>query len=142
MFLCIFSKSAPDNVSLVDFAYGFSPIVEETAHDTVVMDIEGCELLFGSAYELATTVASNASKSKEAGGLESKLNVALAGNPDAAIHAARFFAGVTFIAPGEELSCLGDLPIEALCPTLSPNAKTQGLKFEVPPQKFQIQSPT
>jgi len=106
------------------------------------MDIEGCELLFGSAYELATTVASNASKSKEAGGLESKLNVALAGNPDAAIHAARFFAGVTFIAPGEELSCLGDLPIEALCPTLSPNAKTQGLKFEVPPQKFQIQSPT
>ncbi len=130
MFLCVFSKTAPDNVSLVDFAYGFSPLVEETASDIVVMDIEGCELMFGSAYELATTIASSAIKPREAGGLDCKVNVAVAGNPDAAIHAARFFADVTFIAPGEELTCLGDLPLEALCPTLSTNTIAQNPKSE------------
>ena len=31
----------------------FSSLVEETAADTVVIDVEGCALLFGSAYEFA-----------------------------------------------------------------------------------------
>jgi protein ImuB len=43
-----------------------------------------------------------------------KVNVALAANPDTAIHAAKFCAGVTFTAPGEELICLGGLPLKAL----------------------------
>ena len=115
MFACIYGQSIPDGVALPDFAYSFSPLVEETAIDTVVLDVEGCELLFGSAYELANEIANRATKPKELGGLGYRINVAIAANPDAAIHAARFFEGITFIASGEELTGLGDLPIEALC---------------------------
>jgi len=89
--------------SLADFAYSFSPLVEETAADTVVIDVEGCALRFGSPYELANQIAKQA-KSKEPGGLGCRVNVALAVNPDAAIHAAKFCEGITFSAPGEELT--------------------------------------
>ena len=115
MFACIYSQSVPDSVLLQDFACSFSPLVEETAADTVVLDVEGCELLFGSAYEVAKVMAGRAVKPKQSGGLGCKINVAIAANPDAAIHAARFLEGITFISPGEELTGLGDLPIEALC---------------------------
>jgi protein ImuB len=114
MFACIYGQSIPDGVALPDFAYSFSPLVEETAIDTMVLDVEGCELLFGSAYELANEIANRATKPKELGGLGCRINVAIAANPDAAIHAARFFEGITFIASGEELTGLGDLPIESL----------------------------
>src|SRR5687768_699307 len=114
MFAAIYGQSIKLGVSLADFAYAFSPAVEETATDTVVIDVEGCELLFGSAYELGKDVIKTASHSSEQGGLESKVNVAIAANPDAAIHAARFCKGITFTAPGEELTCLGDLPVKCI----------------------------
>ena len=110
MFAAIYGQSIKPGVSLAVFAYAFSPAVEETATDTVVIDVEGCELLFGSAYELGKDVIKTASQSPPQGGLESKVNVAIAGNPDVAIHAARFCKGITFTAPGEELTCLGDQP--------------------------------
>jgi protein ImuB len=113
MFASIYSQNIPPEVSLAEFAYAFSPLVEETAADTVVIDVEGCALRFGSAYELVDQIAKQA-KSKAPGGLGCKVNVALAANPDAAIHAAKFCAGVTFTAPGEELTCLGNLPLKAL----------------------------
>ena len=114
MFAAIYGQSIKLGVSLADFAYAFSPAVEETETDTVVIDVEGCELLFGSAYELGKDVIKTASHSSEQGGLESKVNVAIAANPDAAIHAARFCKGITFTAPGEELTCLGDLPVKCI----------------------------
>ncbi len=126
MFACIYGEkilvevaSAPglpdgERNSLAEFAYAFSPLVEETASDTVVIDVEGCALRFGSTYELANEIAKQARESKESGGLGSKVNVALAANPDAAIHAAKFCRGVTFTAPGEELTCFGSLPLKAL----------------------------
>ena len=43
-----------------------------------------------------------------------KVNVALAANPDTAIHAARFCQGITFTAAGEELTCLGPLTIKCI----------------------------
>ncbi len=116
MFACLFGSKIPNGVSLADFAYTFSPLVEETAVNTVVIDVEGCELLFGSAYELANEIANGAARPIRAGGLGCKINVALAGNPDAAIQAARFFKGITFISPGEELAALGDLPVTELSP--------------------------
>jgi protein ImuB len=121
MFACIFGKGITDEVSLAEFATAFSPLVEETAVDTVVIDAEGCELLFGSAYEMANQISKCAIRPKESAGLGCKVNVALAGNPDAAIHAARFFQGITFISSGEELTCLGELPITEL----SPKSKVQ-----------------
>ena len=115
MFACIYLNNVSDGLSLSDFAYAFSPLVEETTVDTVVIDVDGCELLFGSAYGLANEIARRAIRPKTSGGLGCKVNVALAGNPDAAIHAAKFFKGITFITPGEEITGLGDLPIESLC---------------------------
>ncbi|HLE63142.1 MAG TPA: hypothetical protein VI750_08390 [Pyrinomonadaceae bacterium] len=114
MFACIYGKAISKDDSLSEFAYGFSPLVEQTAVDTVIIDVDGCELLFGSAYGLANEVTNRAVKPRDSGGLGSKVNVALAGNPDTAIYAARFFNGVTYISPGEELNCLGELPIEQL----------------------------
>lgn len=114
MFAAIYGQSIKPGVSLADFAYAFSPAVEETATDTVVIDVDGCELLFGSAYELGKDVLKTASHSSQHGGLDSKVNVAIAANPDAAIHAARFCKGITFTAAGEELTCLGDLPVKCI----------------------------
>ena len=102
MFACIHSSVA---VSLIEFAYGFSPIVEEIRKGTVVIDVEGCELLFGSPYQLARQVVQRA---------ETAVNVAVAANPDAAIHAATHLKGITFVSPGEELICLGEFSIDQL----------------------------
>jgi protein ImuB len=115
MFACIHVLQSGDGeLPLADFAYAFSPIVEETRPDSVVIDVEGCELLFGSAYGLAKEVLERAGKSRSDGGLETRVNVAIAANPDAALHAAKFLEGVTFISPGEELTCLGEFPVAAL----------------------------
>jgi protein ImuB len=114
VFACIHAPDLPPHVALAEFAYGFSPIVEEAAGRTVVIDVEGCELLFGSAYELANDVARRAKEPRANGGLETPVNVAIAANPDAAIHAALRLNGVTFVSPGEELTCLGEFPIAAL----------------------------
>jgi protein ImuB len=113
MFASIYGQHILELVSLEEFAYSFSPLVEETESNVVVIDVEGCALRFGSDYELANQIAKQ-SKSKAPGGLGCKVNVALAANPDAAIHAAKFCPGVTFTAPGEELTCLGSLPLNAL----------------------------
>lgn len=114
MFACIHAPQLPADRHLPDFAYGFSPIVEEAGGRTAVIDAEGCELLFGSAYQLATDIARLAKEPRINGGLESAVNVALAANPDAALHAAMHLKGITFIAAGEELTCLGELPVAAL----------------------------
>ena len=124
------SICCPDvSVSLADFGYSFSPIVEETTPDCVVLDVAGCELRFGSAYKLASEISSHALRPKAEGGLGQRINVSLAGNPDSAILAARFLKGITFIEPGEELTALGDLPIEKL---LSPRPSVQGPKSGMP----------
>ena len=104
MFACVHALESAD-LSLVEFAYGFSPVVEEVRPGTVVIDVEGCELLFGSPYQLAGEVVRRA---------ETTVNIALAANPDAAIHAATYLKGITFISSGEELTCLGDFPLAQL----------------------------
>lgn len=114
MFACIYSENVPTDVSLTDFAWSFSPGVEETRPGMVVIDVDGCELLFGSAYQLASEVSRRAKRSRSDGGLETAVNVAIAANPDAAIHAATRLPGITFVSPGEELTCLGEFPITAL----------------------------
>lgn len=104
MFACIHVPELPAEFSLVEFAYGFSPVVEEVRRRTVVIDVEGCELLFGSPYQLANEVV------RQAPGV----SVAMAANPDAAIHAATYLKGITFVSPGEELTCLGEFPVDRL----------------------------
>ena len=101
-------KEAAAHAALLDCAQGFSPRVEDTAPDTVVVDIAGLERLFGAAPRLARELARRASEL----GLET--NVATAANADAAVHAARGFAGITVIPPGKEAERLGELPVEVL----------------------------
>src|ERR1044072_3309998 len=112
MFAAIYAVNA--GLSLSGFVYNYSPLVEETRASVVVLDVQGCELLFGSAYQLAREISDTAKRKKIDGGLETTVNVALAANPDAAIHAASHLEGVTFVAPGEELICLGDFPLSVL----------------------------
>ena len=113
MFACVHSKQEDCKALLVNCAYAFSPLVEETADDTVVLDIEGCELLFGSNREIAKEIARHAAT------LGLKANVAVAPNPDSAIHAAKCFSGVSIIIPGKEAIRLGDLPLQVLDFTLA-----------------------
>jgi protein ImuB len=114
MFACIFAPQLPAELSLPEFAYSFSPLVEEVRAGTIVIDVDGCELLFGSPYQLAREVFERAKKSGTHGGLDSPISVAIAANPDAAIHAATNLQGITFVSPDEELTCLGEFPLDAL----------------------------
>jgi protein ImuB len=98
------------HAALLDCAQSFSPRVEDTAPDTVVLDISGMESLFGQPAKLARDLARRASDL----GLEA--NVAVASNPDAATIAARGFSGVTVIADGQEEGRLGNLPLDVLFP--------------------------
>jgi protein ImuB len=104
MFACIHAPG----VSLLECARDFSPLVEETAPGTVVLDIEGLAPLFGSPQKLAEAMAQRISK------LGLAANVAVASNPDAAMHAALGFPGITVIPPGSEAARLGSLPVEIL----------------------------
>ncbi len=99
---------AAAHAALLDCAQAFSPRVEDTAADTVVLDITGLDRLFGPPAKLAQNLARRASEL----GLEA--NVAAAANPDAAIHAARGFAGVTIIPSGKQAERLGSLPVDVL----------------------------
>ena len=112
MFACIYTYEIHE--ALADFAYAFSPLVELTNPNTVVIDIHGCELLFGSAYGLANEVAARSLRPKSEGGLGCRVNVALAANPDAAIHVATNLKGITFVAPGEELTSIGNFSLALL----------------------------
>src|SRR6266852_4331832 len=93
---------------LLDVAWSVSPRVEDTAADTVVLDLEGLTALFGDddaiARELARRVA--------AIGLAAR--VAVAANMEVAIHAARGFPGITIIPAGEGRQRLGTLSVGVL----------------------------
>jgi protein ImuB len=99
------------HAALLDCAQAFSPRIEDTAPDRVILDLAGLELLFGPPAKIARDVARRASEL----GLET--NVATAANPDAAVHAAMGFPGITVIPPGKEAERLGELPIDVLLRT-------------------------
>lgn len=99
MFACL---HAPGNLPLlVECAKHFSPLIEETSPDTAVFDIKGLGLIFGSPEQIADTIERRV-------GIPA--NLAIASNPDAAVHAARGFRGVTILAPGREAEVLAPLP--------------------------------
>lgn len=135
MFACIYRRSvsklpaegSAEGSSLIDLAFTFSPLVEQTTADTVVLDISGQDLLFGpsppftegkgremdAATRLADEIVRRAQK------LNLAVQVAIAANPDVTIHAARSFKGTTVIEPGDELARLGMLSIKDLDCSLS-----------------------
>jgi protein ImuB len=132
MFACIFGRSVsnespalaerPQNV-LADLAFTFSPLVEQTTDDTVVLDIAGQGLMFGShslAVEESIEAEINSAHNlaieirRRARQLNLKVNVSVAANPDAAFHLARAFKGPTIVKAGEELLHLGPISLKKL----------------------------
>ncbi len=94
--------------ALLDCAQSFSPVVEDTARDIVLLDLAGMESLFGSLTKISHEIFDRAAS------LGLKANVATASNPDAALLAARGFSRVTVIPAGKEAEKLGPLPIDVL----------------------------
>ena len=76
-----------DVEKLLKLAQEFSPWVERTTADTVALDADGLERIYGLPQEIAAALARRAA----ACGL--KTGVAIAANLDAAVYAARGFAG-------------------------------------------------
>ncbi len=109
------SQESTAYAALLDCAWTISPRVddgprheEQDFSDTAVLDLAGCEKLFGSSEKIAHDLRRVASEV----GFES--NVAVAGSPLAAVSAAQGFAGVTVIPDGEEGHRIGRLSLEAL----------------------------
>jgi protein ImuB len=96
------------HAALLDCAQSFSPCVEDSACDTVLLDLAGMETLFGSLPKISRAIADRAAA------LGVAANTGVAANPDAAIVAARGFSGVTVIPAGKEAEQLGTLPVQVL----------------------------
>ena len=112
------------HAALLDGAQSFSPCVEDAAADTVILDLEGMESLFGTLPEIAHNLFDRAAEL----GLDA--NVAVASNPDAAMLAARGFLGVTVIPVGKESDSLGSLPVEVLLAERWESKESAGKKKE------------
>ncbi|HEY7391747.1 MAG TPA: hypothetical protein VH640_24740 [Bryobacteraceae bacterium] len=97
--------------NLTALAFEFSPIVEQTAPDTVTFDVSGLDRLFGLPQDVASAIARRAKET----GVEASL--ALAANPDAAICAAHGFRGTHILPQGDEAKYLGSLPLAVLSPS-------------------------
>lgn len=112
------------HAALLDCAQSFSPCIEDTAPDTVILDLSGLDSLFGSLPKIARAIARRTSSL----GLEA--NVATASNPDTALLAARGLSGVTVVPEGNESERLGNLPLEVLFPELtSPDPSAPNAQF-------------
>lgn len=106
MFACLHGQG-----DLIALAAEFSPLVERTAEDTVTFEASGLERLFGLPQDIAHAVMRRAAE------LQIQARLALAMNPDAAICAARGFAGVSIVPEGDEAKFLGTLPLAVLAPS-------------------------
>jgi protein ImuB len=109
------SQEATAHAALLDCAWTISPRVKDGQPaegqdfiDAVLVDLAGCEKLFGSATKIAGDLQRAASEV----GLTA--NIAVAGNPLAALSAARGFSDITVIPAGEESAFIGRLSLEAL----------------------------
>src|SRR5271165_1109185 len=102
------AQEESSHAALLDVAHAFTPRVEDTHPDRLLLDLDGLERLYGPAATMARELASRVS----AVGLE--CNIGMAANPEAAMHAACGFSGVTVIPAGEEAKRLGVLPLTVL----------------------------
>jgi protein ImuB len=102
------AQEESSHAALLDVAHAFTPRVEDTHPDRLLLDLDGLERLYGSAVTMARELASRVSTV----GLD--CNIGVAANPDAAMHAACGFSGTTVVPAGEEAKRLGVLPITVL----------------------------
>src|ERR1700704_2241964 len=98
--------------ALLDLGWSVSPRVEDTAPDTIVLDLAGLSGLFGAEEKIAHELA------KRGSGLGLSARIAVAANIEVAILVSRGLPGVTLIPPGEEAERLKALPVHTLLPSL------------------------
>jgi len=100
------------HAALLDVGWSVSPRVEDTAADSIVVDLTGLASLFGSNEEIANLLAQRASD------LGLIVHVTVSSNLEVALHAARGFPGITVIPPGDESQRLAALPVQVFSPPL------------------------
>jgi protein ImuB len=100
-------KGVPSN-PLLELAYSFSPLIEETSQSTLVLNVAGLAWRFVSYEVMAKTIAEQTSNK----GLS--VHLAISGDPDTAIHIARGKVGVEYVPPGDELKHLAPLPLSLI----------------------------
>jgi protein ImuB len=93
---------------LVAVARLFSPLVEVTAPDTVVLPAAPLRKLIGPPHQIASEIARRAAEYGLTG------NIGIARYPDTAILAARNLHGVTIIPRGSESRYIGEFRVETL----------------------------
>jgi protein ImuB len=98
--------------ALLDLGWSISPRVEDTAPDTIVLDLVGLSGLFGTEEKIAHELA------KRGSSLGLSARIAVTENIEVAILASRGLPGVTLIPPGEEAKRLSGLPVHTLLPSL------------------------
>ena len=96
---------------MLDIGWSISPRVEDTAIDSIVVDLDGLGSLFGSEEAMARLLARRATD------LGLAVHVAVSANLEVALHAARGLPGITVIPPGEEAQRMGALPMEVFSPS-------------------------
>lgn len=104
----IIQQEQAGHSALMDCGYSISPVVESTCPGTIIIDVTGAQRLLGSGMEIGQKLAIRASEC----GFHAQ--IAVAGNPHAALHAARGLSGVTVIPAGEEALRMASLPIAVL----------------------------
>ena len=99
------------HAALLDLGWSMSPRVEDHAQGTILVDLAGLNSLFGAEENIAREFAQRAAE------LCLQVHVAVSANLEAAVHAARGFAGITVIPEGEEARHLSGLPVQTLAPS-------------------------
>ena len=99
------------HAALLDIGWSISPRVEQTAIDSIVVDLEGLGSLFGSEEAMARLLT------RRAADLGLAVHVAVSANLEVALHAARGFPGITVISPGEEAKRMSALAMEVFSPS-------------------------
>ncbi|HEV2305915.1 MAG TPA: hypothetical protein VGR93_10375 [Candidatus Acidoferrales bacterium] len=100
------------HAALLDMSWSISPRVEDTAPDTIVLDLTGLHSFFGPGANIAKELARRASQR----GL--KINIGISANIEVAICAARGFSGITLVPSGGESKSLASLPVSVLSPSV------------------------
>jgi protein ImuB len=98
------------HAALLDLGWSVSPHIEDTAPDSIVVDLAGLAALFGSEEVIARLLLQRACD------LGLLVHVAVSSNLEVALHAARGFRGITMIPAGKESARLGALPIQIFSP--------------------------
>ena len=96
------------HATLLDLGWSMSPRIENTAVDTILIDIAGLDSLFGSIENISKELAGRAFQ------LGLSANIAISSRLETALLASYGFSGITLIPAGEEAQRIGTIPVNVL----------------------------